>query len=329
MVLRLSDKWLWDFWFAQAGLDTHVFYLQANKSLKDERLRHWNVSIGHAVSQNLHDWDILPDALAPSGAPAAGETEAFDSYSTWTGSIIEHDNLWYMFYTGSQLSEKGLIQRIGLATSSDLISWDKFSSQALIEADPQWYELLDLSAWHDQAWRDPWVFYDDETKQFHALITARSKSGAADARGVIAHAVSDNLLDWEVRPPLTSPGEFGHMEVPQLVQINEGYYLLFSCPQNKTGHDRIKRLHGLEQTGTHYLYSESPFSSYHYLGDKFLVGDAVGSLYSGKLIQDVDGNYQFLAFHNYTAQGDFLGYLSDPMPISIADDKQLQLHQAL
>lgn len=327
MVLRLSDKWLWDFWFAQDGLDTHVFYLQANKSLKDESLRHWNVSIGHAVSQNLSDWHILPDALTPSGVPSDGEKEAFDSYTTWTGSIIEHASLWYMFYTGSQLSEKGLVQRIGLATSSDLIKWEKYSSQALIEADPRWYELLDLNAWHDQAWRDPWVFYDDATKQFHALITARSKIGAPDARGVIAHAVSDNLLEWEVLPPLTSPGEFGHMEVPQLVHINDGYYLLFSCPQDKTGLGRIKRLQGLEQGGTHYLYSEFSLGPYRYLSDKFFVGDAIETLYSGKLIQDAAGNYQFLAFYNRTAEGDFLGYLSDPIPIHIEADKQLQLGQ--
>ena len=77
MALRLPDKWVWDFWLAQDGPDYHTFYLQALRSLQDEKLRHWNVSVGHAVSQNLCDWDILPDALHPSS------TEAWDDYTTW------------------------------------------------------------------------------------------------------------------------------------------------------------------------------------------------------------------------------------------------------
>lgn len=66
MTLRLPDKWVWDFWLAQDGPDYHIFYLQAPRSLQDAHLRHWNASVGHAVSQNLSDWQILPDVLAPS-----------------------------------------------------------------------------------------------------------------------------------------------------------------------------------------------------------------------------------------------------------------------
>ena len=66
MPLSLPDKWIWDFWFAQDGLEYHVFYLQAPKSLGDEKLRHWHVSIGHAVSRDLVSWSVLPDAISPS-----------------------------------------------------------------------------------------------------------------------------------------------------------------------------------------------------------------------------------------------------------------------
>ncbi|MEZ5080393.1 MAG: hypothetical protein R2878_07030 [Thermoleophilia bacterium] len=62
MTLALDDRWLWDFWTAQDGGRLHVFYLQAQKSLGDPDLRHWNVSIGHAVSADMERWEILPDA---------------------------------------------------------------------------------------------------------------------------------------------------------------------------------------------------------------------------------------------------------------------------
>ena len=153
MALRLKEKWLWDFWLVQDGKDYHIFYLQAPRSLGDQNLRHWNVSVGHAISQDLVNWTVLPDALKPSPSPA------WDDYTTWTGSIIQHKNLWYLFYTGSSKADDGLVQRIGLATSSDLIHWEKHPANPLIEADPHWYEQLDLNLWHDPgsaSWL-PWV----------------------------------------------------------------------------------------------------------------------------------------------------------------------------
>ena len=78
MTLRLPDKWVWDFWLAQDGPDYHIFYLQAPRSLSDPDLRHWNVSVGHAVSQNLRDWGILPDALRPSSNGDLGRLHYLD-----------------------------------------------------------------------------------------------------------------------------------------------------------------------------------------------------------------------------------------------------------
>ena len=109
---------------------------------------------------------------------------------------------WAMFYTGSRRSENGLIQRIGMATSPDLMHWTKDPANPLIEADPAWYELLDLDAWHDQAWRDPWVFQHPATGEFHALITARVRSGPPHGRGVYRTCHVQRLA------PLDGPAAF-------------------------------------------------------------------------------------------------------------------------
>ncbi|MCL4876276.1 MAG: family 43 glycosylhydrolase [Anaerolineae bacterium] len=318
MGLRLDDKWVWDFWFAQEGSDYHIFYLQADRSLGEEKLRHWHVSIGHAVSQDLRDWTILPDALFPSSQ--TGIAEPFDSYTTWTGSIIRHESLWYMFYTGSRLSEKGLVQRIGVATSQDLIRWEKHPANPLIPLDPQWYETLDLSAWHDNAWRDPYVVKESVTGEFHAFITARVKDESPDARGVIAHARSRDLLNWTVLPPVTQAGEFGHMEVPQVVHIGEKYYLLFCVGAGQYSNARKQRIGDSLVTGTHYLASESLAGPYRYLTDQFLLGDKIGSHYAGKLIQQPDQQWVLMAWRAFTPEGHFLGEIGDPIPITVSTD---------
>jgi beta-fructofuranosidase len=324
MPLHLQDKWVWDFWFAQDGSDTHIFYLQADRALKIADSRHWHVSIGHAVSHDLRNWRILQDALRPSSN--RNGNEPFDSETTWTGSVIHNQMKWYMFYTGGKKSENALIQRIGLATSDNLLKWDKHPQNPLIEADPIWYELLDLESWHDQAWRDPFVFQHPETGLFHAFITARVKDGLKDERGVIGHARSRDLIKWEVLPPVTEPGDFGHMEVPQVVKINNLYYLLFSVPHIHYSDSRKQRLDPFQYaTGTHYLVADDILGPYRSLSNDVLYGDYIGTHYSGKLIQDGRGEWQFMAFLNIDGDGEFVGTISDPMPVEVQDDGHLKV----
>ena len=96
---------------------------------------------------------MVQDAIAISESPA------WDSWTTWTGSVIKGDDgLWWMFYTGTSREDSGDEQRVGAATSTDLMTWTKVENNPLTEADPKWYEMLDYQKWHDQAWRDPWVF---------------------------------------------------------------------------------------------------------------------------------------------------------------------------
>lgn len=320
MALRLPDKWLWDFWFAQDGPDTHIFYLQAPRSLPDPELRHWNVSIGHAVSQDLRRWQVLPDALSPGVAPA------WDDKSTWTGSIIKHNNMWHMFYTGASHAENGFVQRIGLATSPDLLRWQKHRANPVLQIDPALYETLPAAkAWGDQSWRDPWLFQHPETGDFHAFITARVKHGPVDGRGVVAHARSTDLRQWEVLPPVSPPGHFGTLEVPQLVEINGRWYLLFCTLAHTTAAAHVRQTGLPPATGTHYLVADNPLGPFTFTTHHFLAGDDIGRLYAGKLIKDPAGEWVFIAWRYKDPGGNFIGELSDPYPVTMDEAGNLAI----
>ena len=185
--------------------------------------------------------------------------------------------------------------------------------------------VLDLNLWHDHAWRDPFVFKHPKADQFYAFITARVKDGPGDGRGVIGQACSNDLIHWEVLPPLTESGEFGQMEVPQVSNVNGHYYLLFCVGSAQYSAARKARVGGQLQTGTHYLMADNPIGPYHYLTDQFLSGDTIGSLYSGKLVQDASGKCQFMAFRNFAPDGKFVGEITDPMPVTIQPDGRLNL----
>ena len=315
MTLRLSDKWVWDFWFARDQDEHHIFYLQAPRSLGNPALRHRHASIGHAISRDLRHWEVLPDAVHPS------EPGGWDDIATWTGSVIKVDGLWHMLYTGVSSAEQGLVQRIGLATSEDLIQWRKHPGNPVLEADPRWYEMLDLSRWRDQSWRDPWLFRTGTDEFIHALITARSPNAPADGAGVVAHARSLDLVDWEVLPPVTQPGDFAQVEVPQLLAVDGTNALLISCLAEDHSQDRRARIGEAGQTGTFVYSSPELFGTYRAAARPLTRADRPnGLLYAGKVVQTTEGGWGFMAFR---ADGDdaFLGELIDPLPGHF--DKQL------
>ena len=76
-MLALQDQWIWDFWLFNQGTPDepfwHAWFLQADKSLGDENLRHWNVSHGHATSRDLKQWTHLGTSFAPAPGPAWGK----------------------------------------------------------------------------------------------------------------------------------------------------------------------------------------------------------------------------------------------------------------
>jgi beta-fructofuranosidase len=317
MGLRLPDKWVWDFWLAREGGRHHAFYLQAPRALGCSDLRHRNASVGHAVSTDLRAWTVLPDALHP------GEPGSWDDIATWTGSVIRHDGRWQMLYTGIGAADDGLVQRVGLATSDDLVHWTKHPENPVLEADGRWYELLDLTRWRDQSWRDPWLAADPDGAGVRVLLTARSPDGAADGAGVIAQARSADLVHWEVLPPLTSPGEFAQVECPQLVEVDGRELILFSCLEQDHSAVRCARLGRPGTTGT-FVFAKVDGA---YVPSTRPVADPTGPagpLYAGKLVEAEAGDWRFVGFRG-AGDRDFVGELSDPVPVRVDETGELRL----
>ncbi|MBM7505890.1 glycosyl hydrolase family 32 [Agromyces aurantiacus] len=314
-MLILPDHWTWDFWLVDDDDDrTHLYFLMAPVSLGDPDLRHVNARIGHAVSTDLRDWEFLGEAIGP------GPSGAWDDLATWTGSVIRVGDEWQMYYTGVNRAEKGLVQRIGRARSTDLHHWVKDDGFAL-EADPRWYEQLDLDAWFDLSWRDPWVYFDQAAGEYRMLVTARANAGALDSRGVIGLARSRDLDEWEVLPPITAPGEFGHLEVPQLERIGGRWVLFFSAYE--WAHSAARVADGLAVCGTHYLVADDASGPFTLETRQFFSGDPRGELYAGRVHRTRDGGHVFLAFLQYVDGGPFVGGLSDPFPIVVGADGRL------
>ena len=306
MALRLEDKWIWDSWYAFDGERYHAFYLHASRALGDPVRRHRNPIVGHAVSDDLTNWTVVRDALIVSDSPA------FDSWTTWTGSVIRDDNgLWWMFYTGTSREDGGDVQTIGAATSTDLMEWTKLSSEPMVSADARWYEKLDTTIWHDEAWRDPWVFrFENDPSTWHMLVTARANHGDPATRGVLGHATSTDLLNWDVRPPLSSPGQgFGQLEVFQFELVDGVPVLVFCCGWRELSAER--RAEFGERDATYSVAVSADLTEVDFNRAKAFEDPLV---YAARIIQGKDGWY-LIGFVN-EVDGKFVGELCDPVPVS-------------
>lgn len=149
-----------------------------------------------------------------------GTREEHDLY-VYTGCVFKHNDLYYIFYTGHNhhLQNKPA-EVVFLCTSKDFVNWEKVKDFHF--SAPSWLVQNDF--------RDPFVFYDEEKKQFAMLLASRLKIEAPiSSKGVTIIAYSDNLINWEVSKDLFfDPKSYYTHECPDLFRMGSWYYLVFS-----------------------------------------------------------------------------------------------------
>ena len=322
-----NNKFLWDSWFLKEDDTYHVFYLQADKT-DDPELRHNNnVSIGHAISKDLINWEELPTALEPSQ-----KDEDWDSLSLWTGCVLKKDNVYYMFYTGRTKDKDSMwIQKIGLATSHDLIHWEKYENNPLLEAKEHYYidnekNMLGKIG----AFRDPDVFYDKTHGAYFMLISARESSidlenKTREYNGCIALLESQDLLNWKYHKPILNPKVYDEMETAQMIFHNGVYYLFFSTLNTNYSPEFTSKI-GSNYTGLHCYYATSLFEEFKPINQTGVVLNLEDEMYVVRIIEQID-NQDFIAIGwlNNNERGEFVGSLSKPFTLRFEGDKIYKL----
>jgi beta-fructofuranosidase len=322
MVIALKDKWIWDSWYAKDGDTYHGFFLQADKSLGDPDLRHFNVTQGHATSRDLVTWTHLGTMFAPATAPA------WDDSTTWTGSVVQDDaGLWHLFYTGTTKADASMYQRIGHATSRDLHSWQRVGDGLCLDLtgpNAECYEAEHMVGhWHDRAMRDPWVMRDPDSDGWLMYFTARAPGIAEpNAGGAIGFATSPDLATWTLRPPVFTGG-YGQLEVPQVFEVNGIWYCLFCTAASQWSAQTRATNPQKPLTGTHYLIADHPRGPWRIAAGPFLDGGDPCRRYAARIVQTPEGMV-ILGFAD-GGKDHFGGYVMDPEPVVVGKDGLLQV----
>jgi beta-fructofuranosidase len=226
------------------------------------------------------------------------------------------DGRWYLFYTGISTTDRSRAQRVGLAMSTDLVTWRRVGPHPLVEVDARWYQCGGLR--HgvpiSETWRDPFVFPDPDGDGWHMLITARVNGAAANNDGVLGHARSVDMRTWDVEPPITEPAGFGQIEVPQVRLFDGQPLLVFNChPDEQT--EQRKATWGLYSTWS--VVGDSVIGPWDLSRAKPFTAEP--ALFAAPLIRQRDGEWVLVGFRNLGDAAPQSFEILDPIPVRLVD----------
>jgi hypothetical protein len=169
----------------------HLFYIRNNTTLPFAATQK---DLGHATSPDMYFWTQHPPVLPVRPG-------FFDNAHVWAPSIVERDGVYYMFYTGvaDSAGVASLDQRTGLASSTDLFTWNRVDEPVMscMDAPWSWCDSLDATPF-----RDPHVMADPTTPGRWLMVY--SSALASDPAGMIVGAASSmgDFGLWQDEGPL-------------------------------------------------------------------------------------------------------------------------------
>lgn len=195
--------------------------------------------IGHAVTENLTDWKILPPAVSVT----AGQQ---DSFSVWSPCVLEKDGQYYMFYTGVN---RNIAQATCLAVSDDLIRWNKVKENPV-------YRPGDWAPWGEDRWSDCRdCFILKEGSRYYQYFCTTAYTDGEHTRNAVGIASSADLIHWQDECRFLPKGCAHMPESPFVIRRGARFYLFYTnCGQ-----------------GTCYAVADNPLGPWEERG--LLIGD--------------------------------------------------------
>ena len=164
----------------------HVFYL-----LTDKGSYVWE----HIVSKDLVHWQELPRALE------AGKKGEPDEWNAASGSVVEKDGTFHIFYVGFNSGHPNGRQQVMHATSPDLIKWTKHPEDTFVgDGVTYWSKAKSPPPQGDpdESFRDPYVWWNDKDQRWWMAVVAKD---AKTHKYVLGRCISTDLIHWDQVTP--------------------------------------------------------------------------------------------------------------------------------
>ncbi len=253
--------------------------------------------IAHATSVDGISWKRVRNALF------VGNPGEWDDDMLWTMHVCSVNNKFEMYYTGLHRRDRGGISRIGLATSEDLLNWEK-STKSIFPIEPVgiYYEASNTNPRKWLSFRDPFRF--EHNGEIYLLVCSRSTTGQVSRRGCVGVVKITNDI-VERLPPLLYPMVYDDIECPCIFEMKDRFYLIGSIRED------IK---------VRYWSSSELFGEYHSYSPDVLLPQGN---YAARIVQDGD---HLLIYNFFYAFGKIDALRVLPPPKEIDTDKQGRLY---
>lgn len=252
--------------------------------------------IAHAVSKDGISWRRVNNALF------VGNPGEWDDDMLWTMDVCKAQGKFKMYYTGLQRRDRGVISRIGLAESNNLIDWRK-SKKDIYPIEPKgiFYETKNTNPRKWLSFRDPYRFeYNGEV---YLLLCARSIAGPVSRRGCVGLVKITNDV-VELMPPLVYPRVYDDIECPCVFKLNDRFYIIGSIRED------IK---------VRYWFASDFFGEYHSFHADVLLPQGN---YAARIVQDGE---HLLIYNFFYAYGKIDALRVLPPPKELDTDKKGRL----
>ena len=254
--------------------------------------------IAHAVSKDGISWKRVNNALF------VGHPGEWDDDMLWTMHVCEVGSKFEMYYTGLQRKDRGVISRIGLAESDNLIDWKK-NRKKIFPIGPEgfFYETSNTNPRTWLSFRDPFRF--EYKGEVYLLLGARAIAGPVSRRGCVGVVKITNDV-VELMPSLLYPLMYDDIECPCVFELHGRFYLLGSIRED------IK---------VRYWFAPDFFGEYHSFHADVLLPQGN---YAARIVQD--GGH-LLVYNFFYAYGriDALRVLPPPKMLATDDKGRLLL----
>lgn len=194
----------------------YIYYLQDWRGAQPY-LHPFHLVTSSDMSSFSYQGEALP--VGPSSAQDA---------ALCTGSIIKNKEtgFYYMFYAGhkSNNDPNTPTQAVLLALSKDLKNWVK---------DETFYLSINADGYNRNDFRDPFVYFDDETNKYKMLITTQR-----NGQGTLALYTSSDLHHWELQDPFYTEPAVPILECADVFKEGDWWYLIYSNINDRKVHYR-------------------------------------------------------------------------------------------
>jgi len=146
------------------------------------------------------------------------DDETAQDKNVFTGCVTEHDGVFHMFYCGHN-DKLVPVEAAMHATSTDLHNWTK-DPDFCIKPDGQLYSL--------GAFRDSFVFYNEDVGEYWMLVTGATTENRSKRWATAALVASKDFKNWELRDPIYKPYMYDSHECPDMFKMGNKWYLVFS-----------------------------------------------------------------------------------------------------